>query len=99
MIEQMEKQMDAESAADQRQLRERILATNQLLRRLNDQYQEKFGAPPTPMNLDVREGVQFVADEQDAFDQIVGGVEQRQKLIEEYEAAGGFVDRDPDGMS
>lgn len=70
MIEQMEQQMDAEAAADERKLRERILATGQLHKRLLDEYQEKFGAPPTPIRLDAPEGAQFVAVEEDRLDQL-----------------------------
>lgn len=70
MIEQMGKQMDAESAADEKKLRERILETETILAGLLVKYIETFGATPWAMNLDTREGAQFVAVEDDRLDQL-----------------------------
>jgi hypothetical protein len=100
MIEAMKKEMDAESADDERTLRERILATETILARLLAQYIKEFGATPWALNLDVRQGAQFVSDEIETYDQRdPSGVLERERQIEQYEAAGGFADTDPDGMS
>lgn len=101
MIEQMEKQMTDESAADERQLRERILATQQLVRELQQQYQDIYGCPPVVPTLGASaQGVEFCAGVEDAQDSIDGQcVLERERQIEQYEAAGGFADSDPDGMS
>lgn len=63
MVEQMQKEMDAEAAADEAQLRERVRATGELHKRLLNQYIDKYGAPPQLIRLDAPEGVQFVADD------------------------------------
>jgi hypothetical protein len=71
MVEQMQKEMDAQAAADERLLRERVRATGELHQRLLNEYIEKFGTPPMAINLsNPVEGAQFCAvpDEQDASD-------------------------------
>ena len=111
MIEQMNELMSEaskaeslENEADEKKLRERILATQQLVRELQQQYQDIYGCPPIVPSLGAGagaavDGAQFCAGVEDAQDSIDGrSVLERERQIEQYEAAGGFADTDPDGM-
>lgn len=82
MIEQMKTQMATAAADDEAVLRRRILETQKILRTLQDQYIERYGAPPTPIRLDSPESAEFCAGVEDAQDALGGTYDQRGDAIE-----------------
>src|SRR5688572_20203454 len=87
-VREATRQMAAEAEVE---LRERIRETAALLRQLNQQYQDEYGAPPTPIRLDVPEGAQFTQD----------GEVQDRIAIERMDGeglAGSYEDREPNAI-